>query len=287
MAHNLLRAGYALVVYNRSPGPVAELVAAGAEAAVTPAAVGGRCDVAITMLANSAAVEAVVLGADGLAGGLQPGAVYVDMSSISPLVSRRIAAYLAERGVDALDVPVSGGEVGARDATLAIMVGGPAATLERVRPILERLGRNIVHIGDAGAGQVAKACNQLIVGLTIDAVAEALLLASAAGVDPGRVREALLGGFAGSRILDLHGQRMLDHAFQPGFMSRLQLKDLDIVAELSQAEGVPLPGAAVARDLYQALVDEGGGGLDHSGLLTLLERRARRTLQRPEAGDSQ
>ena len=283
MAHNLLRAGYPLVVYNRSPGPVAELEAAGAEAAPTPAAVGARCDVAITMLFDNAAVEQVVLGPDGLAAGLQRGALHVDMSSISPLVARRVAAQLAERAVEALDAPVSGGEVGAREATLSIMVGGPAATLERARPIFERLGRTIVHVGDAGAGQVAKACNQLVVGLTIDAVAEALLLASAAGVDPATVREALLGGFANSRVLDLHGRRMLDHAFQPGFASRMQLKDLTIVAELGEAAGVALPGAATVRDLYQALVQSGGGGLDHSGLLTLLEQRSGRTVEPPAA----
>ncbi len=285
MAHNLLRAGYPLVVYNRSPAPVAELVAAGAESAPTPAATGAGCDLAITMLANDAAVEAVVLGPDGLAAGLRRGAVHVDMSTISPLTARRIAAHLAERGVEALDAPVSGGEVGARDATLSIMVGGPAATLERARPPLERLGRSIVHIGAAGAGQVAKACNQLVVGVTIDAVAEALLLASAAGVDPARVREALLGGFASSRVLDLHGQRMLDHAFQPGFMASMQLKDLNIVVALGEAAGVPLPGATTVRDLYEALVARGDGRLDHSGLLTLLEGRAGRPLQRPAVAD--
>ncbi len=285
MAHTLLRAGYPLVVYNRSPAPVAELVAAGAESAPTPAATGAGCDLAITMLANDAAVEAVVLGPDGLAAGLRRGAVHVDMSTISPLTARRIAAHLAERGVEALDAPVSGGEVGARDATLSIMVGGPAATLERARPPLERLGRSIVHIGAAGAGQVAKACNQLVVGVTIDAVAEALLLASAAGVDPARVREALLGGFASSRVLDLHGQRMLDHAFQPGFMASMQLKDLNIVVALGEAAGVPLPGATTVRDLYEALVARGDGRLDHSGLLTLLEGRAGRPLQRPAVAD--
>jgi 2-hydroxy-3-oxopropionate reductase len=282
MARNLLRAGYPLVVYNRSPGPAAELVAAGATAEATPAAVGARVDVAITMLANTDAVEQVVLGVGGMAEGLAPGSVHVDMSSISPLMARRVAAHLAERGVEALDAPVSGGEVGAREATLAIMVGGPAATLERVRPVLEVLGRGIVHIGEAGAGQVAKACNQLVVGVTIDAVAEALLLASAAGVDAARVRAALLGGFASSRILDVHGQRMLDHAFAPGFASAMQLKDLNIVAELGAACNLSLPGASTARDLYQALCDAGEGGLDHSGLLTLLERRAGQSIQPPD-----
>src|SRR5579875_3486819 len=203
MAHNLLRAGYPLVVWNRPPGPVAELQAAGAEAAATPAALAARCDVVITVLLNTEVVEQVVLGPEGLAAGLRPGATYVDMSSISPLATRRIAARLAARGVAMLDAPVSGGEIGAREGTLAIMVGGPAEALARVRPVLEVLGSRIVHLGEVGAGQVAKACNQLVVAVTIGAVAEALLLARAAGVDPARVREALLGGFAQSRVLEL------------------------------------------------------------------------------------
>jgi 2-hydroxy-3-oxopropionate reductase len=278
MARNLLRAGYRLVVQNRSPGPVEELVAAGVEAAGSPAEAAARSDVVITMLLNTAVVEQVVFGEGGLAEGLRAGAAYVDMSSISPLAARRIAAELGAKGVEVLDAPVSGGEIGAREATLAIMVGGPAGTLGRVRPILDALGSNIVHVGEAGAGQVAKACNQLIVGITIDAVAEALLLASAAGVDPAKVREVLLGGFASSRVLDLHGQRMLERRFAPGAKATMQLKDLGIAAELGEAHGVSLPGTATARRLFQELVDAGGGDLDHSGLLTLLEREAGREL---------
>jgi 2-hydroxy-3-oxopropionate reductase len=278
MAHNLLRAGYPLVVQNRSPGPVAELVAAGAEAAGSPAEAAARADVVITMLVNTEVVEQVALGPDGLAEGLRPGATYVDMSSISPLAARRIATRLAEKGVDALDAPVSGGEIGAREATLVIMVGGSAEAFARVQPIFEALGSRVVHVGEAGAGQVAKACNQLVVGLTIDAVAEALLLASAAGVDPAKVREALLGGFANSRVLDLHGQRMLEHRFAPGARASMQLKDLNIIAEMAEAYGVLLPGARTARQLYQELVESGGADLDHSGLLTLLERQAGREL---------
>jgi 2-hydroxy-3-oxopropionate reductase len=274
MAHNLLRAGYPLVVWNRSPGPVAELSAAGAEAAVSPAALAARCDVVLAVLLNTAVVEQVVLGADGLTAGLRPGTTFVDMSSISPLATRRLAAQLAGQGVDMLDAPVSGGEVGAREATLAIMVGGPEAVLTRVRPILEALGKNIVHVGGAGAGQVAKACNQLVVGLTIDAVAEALLLARAAGVDPARVREALLGGFAQSRVLDLHGARMLEGRFAPGFHAPLQLKDLAIAAELGAASGQPLPGTETALRLYREMVDAGHADLDHSGLFVLLEEQA-------------
>jgi 2-hydroxy-3-oxopropionate reductase len=278
MAHNLLRAGYPLVVQNRSPGPVAELVAAGAEAAGSPAEAAARADVVITMLVNTEVVEQVALGPGGIAEGLRPGATYVDMSSISPLAARRIAERLAEKGADALDAPVSGGEIGAREATLVIMVGGAPEAFARVQPIFETLGSRVVHIGEAGAGQVAKACNQLVVGVTIDAVAEALLLASAAGVDPAKVREALLGGFANSRVLDLHGQRMLEHRFAPGARASMQLKDLNIIAEMAEAYGVPLPGAATARQLYRELVDTGGADLDHSGLLTLLERQAGREL---------
>ena len=275
MAHNVLRAGYPLVVWNRSPGPVAELQAAGAEAAATPAALAASCDVIVAVLLNTEVVEQVVLGPEGLAAGLRPGATFVDMSSISPLATRRIAARLAAQGVDALDAPVSGGEVGAREASLVIMVGGPEAVFERVRPLFEALGKSIVRIGDTGAGQVAKACNQLVVGLTIDAVAEALLLARAAGVDPARVREALLGGFAQSRVLDLHGARMLEGRFAPGFRAPLQLKDLAIAAELGAASGQPLPGTETALRLYREMVDAGHGDLDHSGLFVLLEELGR------------
>src|SRR5919199_1447549 len=275
MAHNLLRAGYPLVVWNRSPGPVAELQAAGAEAAPSPAALAARCDVVISVLLNTEVVEQVVLGPGGLAEGLRSGTTYVDMSSISPLATRRIAARLAEQGVEALDAPVSGGEVGAREATLVIMVGGPEAVFERVHPIFEALGKSIVRVGDTGAGQVAKACNQLVVGITIDAVAEALLLARAAGVDPARVREALLGGFAQSRVLDLHGARMLEGRFAPGFRAPLQVKDLAIAADLGAASGQPLPGTETALSLYRQMVDAGHGDLDHSGLFVLLEEQAK------------
>jgi 2-hydroxy-3-oxopropionate reductase len=278
MARNLLRAGYPLTVWNRSPGPAQELAAEGAAVAESPAGLAARAEVVITMLRDTAAVEQVVLGDAGLLAGLRPGAIYVDMSSISPLATRRLAEQLAARGVAMLDAPVSGGEVGAREGTLAIMVGGPAEALARVRPILEVLGSRIVHIGGAGTGQVAKACNQLVVGVTIGAVAEALLLASAAGADPARVREALLGGFAQSRVLELHGQRMLAHQFAPGARAAIQLKDLEIARELGAATGVPLALAETARRLYAELVASSGADLDHSGLLTLLERQAGRTL---------
>lgn len=278
MARNLLRAGFPLTVWNRSPGPAQELAAEGAAVARSPAELAARSAVVITMLRDTAAVEQVVLGDEGLLVGLHPGTIYVDMSSISPLATRRLAEQLAARGVAMLDAPVSGGEVGAREGTLAIMVGGAAEALARVRPILEVLGSRIVHIGGVGAGQVAKACNQLVVGVTIGAVAEALLLARAAGADPARVREALLGGFAQSRVLELHGQRMLAHQFAPGARAAIQLKDLEIARELGAATGVPLALAETARRLYAELVAGSGADLDHSGLLTLLERQAGRTL---------
>ena len=261
MARNLLRAAYPLTVWNRSPGPAQELAAAGAAVAGSPAQLAASADVVITMLRDTAAVEQVVLGDEGLLAGFQSGEIYVDMSSISPLATRRLAERLAARGVVMLDAPVSGGEVGAREGSLAIMVGGPAEALARVRPVLEVLGSRIVHLGEVGAGQVAKACNQLIVAVTIGAAAE-----------------ALLGGFAQSRVLDLHGQRMLAHQFAPGFRAALQLKDLAIASELGAATGVPLALTETARRLYGELVAGSGADLDHSGLLTLLERQAGRTL---------
>jgi 2-hydroxy-3-oxopropionate reductase len=271
MARNLLRAGYPLVVYNRSPEPVAELVAVGATAERTPAAVGARVDVAITMLANTDAVEQVVLGAGGLAEGLAAGSVYVDMSSISPLMARCVAAHLAERTVEALDAPVSGGEVGARDATLAIMVGGSAATLERVRPILEALGKSIVHIGDAGAGQVAKACNQLIMVAAIQACAEAMHLARVEGVDLAAVRRALLGGSAASRVLEVMGERMVRRDFAPGIEARLHHKDFGLALEEARRLGCPLPVAGQVAQQLNALMGQGWGHDDTASLLRVLE----------------
>lgn len=274
MAGNLLAAGYPLTVYSRSSGPVDELVAAGAMAAGSPREVAESSDVVITMLPDSPDVEAVVLGADGVAQGMRDGALYIDMSTIAPAVSRRIAAVLSERGVEAVDGPVSGGEPAARDGALSIMAGGSEEAVERARPIFDVLGKATTHIGDAGAGQVAKAANQVVVGLTIQAVSEALILARKAGVDPARVREALLGGFAQSRILDLHGQRMLDGAFDPGFKLGLHRKDLGIALQLGREEHVPLFATAQAAELMDALLAQGAGDRDHSALFTLYEQLA-------------
>jgi 2-hydroxy-3-oxopropionate reductase len=270
MARNLLAAGVPLTVHSRSPGPVDELVDAGAARAGSPGEVAAAADVVIAMLPDSPDVEAVVLGADGVAEGAAAGSLMIDMSTIDPSVSRRVASALAERDVQALDAPVSGGERGAIDGTLSIMVGGEPEAFARAVPLFEILGSRAVHIGPAGAGQVAKACNQLVVASTIEAVAEAIALAERAGVDAAKVREALLGGFAGSKILELHGQRMLDRTFEPGFRIRLHAKDARIVRSLAEEVQLPLPGFGPVAAALDRLSAEGGGDLDHSGLFTLL-----------------
>jgi len=270
MAKNLLAAGVPLTVHSRSPAPVDELVAAGAARATSPRGVAAASDVVITMLPDSPEVEAVVLGDEGVAGGAASGSLVIDMSTIDPAISRRVAAALTDRGVEALDAPVSGGERGAIDGTLSIMVGGEPPAFERAAPLFEVLGSNAVHIGPAGAGQVAKACNQLVVASTIEAVAEAIALAERAGVDAAKVREALLGGFAGSKILEVHGQRMLDRTFEPGFRIRLHAKDARIIRSLAEEVRLALPGFEPVAEALDRLVASGGGDLDHSGLYTAL-----------------
>jgi 2-hydroxy-3-oxopropionate reductase len=272
MAANLLAAGFPLTVHNRSPGPVDALAAQGATGAGSPREVAAANDVVITMLPDSPVVEAAVLGPSGVAQGFAEGALYIDMSSIAPASSRKIAAVLVDRGVEALDAPVSGGELAARDGSLSIMVGGSAEAVERARPIFEVLGKSTTHVGDAGAGQIAKAANQVVVAVTIQAVAEALVLARKARVDPARVREALLGGFAQSRVLELHGQRMLDGDYEPGGKLRLHRKDLANALQLGQEAGVPLFATAQAAQLMDALVAQGAGDRDHSALVTLYEQ---------------
>jgi 2-hydroxy-3-oxopropionate reductase len=274
MARNLLDAGFELVVHSRSPAPVDELVAAGAERGADPHDVAARTDVVITMLPDTPDVELVVRGPRGVAGGARHGSLVVDMSTIDPSAARDLAASLDARGVAMLDAPVSGGERGAIEGTLSIMVGGSASAFERAGPILRTLGSNVVHVGDAGAGQVAKACNQLVVAATIEAVAEALVFARKAGVDPAAVREALLGGFAGSKILEVHGQRMLAGDFQPGFRSILHRKDARIVARTAQDVGAPVPSFDVAAQALERLVEAGRGEQDHAALVTLLEDAA-------------
>ncbi|HSL09894.1 MAG TPA: 2-hydroxy-3-oxopropionate reductase [Actinomycetota bacterium] len=270
MARNLLAAGFHVTAHSRSPGPVDELVAAGADRASSPAEVAAASDVTITMLPDTPDVDEVLTGHEGVADGVAAGALVVDMSTIDPGPTRRLAATFAARDVAMLDAPVSGGERGAIDAALSIMVGGEASAFERARPVFDALGRTVVHVGPSGAGQVCKACNQLVVAATIEAVAEALALAERSDVDPARVREALLGGFAGSKILEVHGQRMLDRAFEPGFRARLHAKDARIVLDAARDVGADVPSFAVVAAQLDRLVAEGAGELDHAGLFTLV-----------------
>jgi 2-hydroxy-3-oxopropionate reductase len=274
MARNLLAAGYPLVVASRSPAPVRELEGEGASPADTPREVAERSDVVITMLPDTPDVESVVTGEDGVLEGLGVGSLVIDMSTITPSAARRLAEALAERGAEGLDAPVSGGDIGAREGALSIMVGGSEAAFARAAPIFDVVGGNVIHIGPAGAGQVAKACNQIVVAVTLQAVAEALLLAAKSGVDARRVREALLGGFAGSRILEVHGLRMLDRDFEPGFKTSLQLKDLSIVLSEARQLGLGLPATAIAEQLFAVLDGQGAGDRDNSSVVTVLEQWA-------------
>lgn len=274
MALNLMKAGHQLRVYARRPEALEPLVEAGATPCASPARAAEGAEATMVMVSDTADVEQVVLGADGVIHGAALGSVVVDCSTISPTATRCIAARLAERGIEMLDAPVSGGESGAVNATLSIMVGGKFEVFERVRPLFECLGKNIVHIGGNGAGQVAKACNQIIAGVTIEAVAEALTLARRMGVDPARVREALLGGFAYSRILEVHGSRMIEGNFKPGFKARLHQKDMGIVLEAAHEAQVALPAAALVAQHMNALVGAGEGELDSSAVVKVLERMA-------------
>ena len=268
MALHLQAAGHELHVWARNPRSSEGL---GAVVHATPAALGAACEVVFTVITSSADVEGVALGQNGLIEGMAPGSVLVDHSTIAPDVARRIAEQLGERGIHMLDAPVSGGAQGAIDATLAIMAGGDAAVLERVRPLLECLGQRIVHIGPNGAGQVAKACNQMIMVAAIEAAAEALRLAAAAGVDAGKVRDALAGGSAGSRVLEIMGQRMVDRNFAAGIEARLHHKDYGLVLEAARQSGVPMPLTAVVGQQLNALMALGWGKDDTSSLLRVLE----------------
>lgn len=278
MAHNLLRAGHELVVRSRSPAPVEQLVAAGAERGDASSELAAQVDVVITMLPDTPDVELVVLGEGGVRAGIRPGSLVIDMSTIHPSAARKIADAFADRNVVFLDAPVSGGERGALAGTLSIMVGGPKEAFVRALPILRVLGGNVTHVGGAGAGQIAKACNQLIVGAAIEAVGEALVLAAKAGVDPALLREALLGGFAGSKVLEVHGRRMVEADFAPGFRAALHRKDARIVLETAQEVGAPVPSFTEVARAFDALVDAGRGDLDHAALVTLLEDAAGATV---------
>lgn len=272
MAHNLLKAGYSLVVYNRSTASMEELAAAGAATATSPATVAQQVDVVLTCLPDSPDVESVVLGQNGILAGAHPGLLYIDHSTIAPATARKVYTALQLKQVEALDAPISGGDIGAQQGTLSIMVGGDAAAFQRALPILQAMGTNIVYVGEAGAGQVTKACNQIVVSLTIQAVAEALTLAKKSGVDPAKVRAALLGGFAQSRVLEVHGQRMLDRSFQPGFKLNLHRKDMNIVLQTGREVSLPLLGTAQVTSLMDALIAQGKGELDNAAIATLYEQ---------------
>lgn len=272
MALNLLKAGHRLRVHARRAESMQPLVTAGAVACDSPAEAARGSQVIFTMVSDTPDVQQVVLGDRGVIHGAAAGSVVVDMSTISPVVTREMAQALTQRGVEMLDAPVSGGDVGAINGTLSIMAGGKAEIFERVRPLFEAMGKNIVHIGPNGAGQVAKGCNQIIAGVTIQAVAEALTLARKNGVDPHKVREALMGGFANSRVLEVHGQRMLARDFRPGFKARLHRKDLRIVMDTAAQVNVCLQQAGLAAQHLNALVGRGLGEEDSSAIVKVIER---------------
>jgi 2-hydroxy-3-oxopropionate reductase len=277
MAKHILAKGYKLIACNRSRGPVDEIVQAGGIAADTPADVARQATLVITMLPDTPDVEQVLNGPHGVLSALRPGSVVIDMSSISPVATRRLAADVAAHGGTMIDAPVSGGEVGAMNATLSIMVGGDAEALKRVRPILESMGNpeRIVHVGpEPGSGQICKVCNQIAIGGALVGVSEAFAVAKKAGVDPTRVREALLGGFAASRVLEVHGERMIKKNYVPGFRTRLYQKDLRLADEVASAHGVAVPATAIVAQLVNALMASGGGDLDYSALGTVLFRLA-------------
>jgi 2-hydroxy-3-oxopropionate reductase len=270
MAANLVKNGVELAAFTRSGVP-AELTQAGATASDSPAAVAEKADVIFVMVPDTPDVERVLFGENGVANSLRAGQIVVDMSSISPIATREFAAKVRERGADYLDAPVSGGEVGAKAASLTIMVGGAQATFDKVKPLFEMMGKNISLIGEVGAGQVCKVANQVIVAATIEAVGEALLLASKAGVDAEKVRTALMGGFASSRILEVHGERMTKRTFNPGFRIELHQKDLNLALATAQSLGVSLPNTATCQALFNACTAHGGKAWDHSGMVRALE----------------
>ncbi len=274
MAENLREAGYPLVVHNRGRAKAERFVAAGAAWAARAAEVAEQADIVITMLPDTPDVESVYFGPDGLMRSARAGHLLIDMSTVSPAIARRISGAARAVGADSLDAPVSGGDVGAKAGTLSIMVGGSASGFARAYPVFQVLGKNIVHLGEAGAGQVTKACNQIVVALTIEAVGEALVLAQKSGVDPAGVRQALLGGFAQSRVLEVHGQRALEQRYEPGFRLRLHRKDLAIALDAAQQLGVSVPVTALVHDMMNSLLANGQGDDDHSVLIRELARRA-------------
>jgi 2-hydroxy-3-oxopropionate reductase len=273
MAANLIKGGQKLFLHTRSTVPN-ELIKAGGVACESPREVARRAEVIITMLPDTLDVEKVILGKSGIAEGLSPGKIIVDMSSISPQETKRFATEVERLGCEYIDAPVSGGEVGAKAATLSIMCGGKENVFTRIKSLFELMGKNISHIGEVGDGQTTKIANQIIVALTIQAVGEALLFASKSGANPARVREALMGGFASSKILEIRGDRMVRRTFNPGFRIALHQKDLNLALEGAKALGLSLPNTAVVQQLFNACVAHGGASWDHSALVTAVEAMA-------------
>jgi 2-hydroxy-3-oxopropionate reductase len=277
MAGHLIAAGYKTYLYSLPSVPQA-LVAAGGVACANSAEVTQQTDVIITMVPDTPDVEAVLFGENGVAAALSPGKVVVDMSSISPVATKDFAKRIAALGAHYIDAPVSGGEVGAKAASLTIMVSGDEAVFARVKPLFDKMGKNITLVGGVGDGQITKVANQIIVALTIEAVGEALLLASKAGANPAKVRQALMGGFANSRILEVHGERMIKRTFDPGFRIALHQKDLNLALSSARTLGVSLPATATAQELFNSCAAHGGSGWDHSGMVRALELMANHTI---------
>ncbi|MEJ5240977.1 MAG: NAD(P)-binding domain-containing protein [Anaerolineales bacterium] len=274
IATNILKAGFPLVVHNRSRAAVDELVAQGAKAAFSPADVAAQVDVVFTNLPDSPDVEQVALGEKGIIEGAHPGLIFVDNSTIKPATARHIARVLGEKGVLCLDAPVSGGDIGARNATLTIMVGGPAEALEKVMPVFRAMGKTVTHVGESGAGQVAKAANQIMVAAQMVAMGELLIFAQKAGVDPRKVVEAIKGGAAQCWTLDVKPPRLFAGNRQPGFKAYMMEKDLGIVLETAREYGIPLPSAALDAQLFRAMLEMGLGDLDNSAVIAVLEQLA-------------
>ena len=274
MAGHLVAGGHQLFVHDIKPAP-AELTSQGAVACASGKEAAGHADVVITMVPDTSHVEAALFGPGGVAEGLSPGKIVVDMSSIAPLETKRFAARINELSCDYLDAPVSGGEVGAKAASLTIMVGGPQPAFERVKPLFDLMGKNITLVGGNGDGQTTKVANQIIVALTIEAVGEALLFAAKAGADPAKVRQALMGGFASSRILEVHGERMVKRNFDPGFRIELHQKDLNLALSGARALNISLPNTATCQELFNACAANGGAAWDHSAMVRALELMAK------------
>jgi len=273
MAANLMKGGHELFLYS-IPSVPGTLVEAGGRACANGAEVTRNADIIITMVPDTPHVEAALFSENGVAAGLAPGKIVVDMSSISPIATKSFAQKINAKGCDYLDAPVSGGEVGARNATLSIMVGGPEGAFAKVKPLFELMGKNITLVGGNGDGQTAKVANQIIVALNIEACAEALLFAAKAGADPARVRQALMGGFASSKILEVHAERMIKRTFDPGFRIELHQKDLNLALSSARALGVSLPNTATAQELFNACAAHGGSAWDHSAMVRALEQLA-------------